>query len=55
MSSKRFDLAVVLNYYAPYVSGLTEAARLLAEGFAARAAGWPSSASGTTPPCPGTR
>ncbi|MGY0234319.1 glycosyltransferase family 4 protein [Longispora urticae] len=36
MSSKRFDLAVVLNYYAPYVSGLTEAARLLAEGFAAR-------------------
>ncbi|MDB1087433.1 glycosyltransferase family 4 protein [Streptomyces sp. ACA25] len=33
-----FDVTVVLDYYAPYVSGLTEAARLTAEGLAAR--GW---------------
>jgi glycosyltransferase involved in cell wall biosynthesis len=32
----RYDVTVVLNYYAPYVSGLTEAARLVAEGLAAR-------------------
>ena len=32
------DLVVVLNYYAPYVSGLTESARIVAEGMAAR--GW---------------
>jgi glycosyltransferase involved in cell wall biosynthesis len=32
------DLAVAVNYYAPYVSGLTEAARLVAEGLAAD--GW---------------
>jgi glycosyltransferase involved in cell wall biosynthesis len=30
------DLLVVLNYYAPYVSGLTNAARDVAEGLAAR-------------------
>ncbi|MFD7137637.1 glycosyltransferase family 4 protein [Streptomyces sp. NPDC059894] len=34
----RFDVTVMLDYYAPYVSGLTEAARLTAEGLAAR--GW---------------
>lgn len=33
-----YDLAVVLNYYSPYVSGLTETAREVAEGMAAR--GW---------------
>ncbi|WP_330172442.1 glycosyltransferase family 4 protein [Streptomyces sp. NBC_01498] len=33
-----FDVTVMLDYYAPYVSGLTEAARLTAEGLAAR--GW---------------
>jgi glycosyltransferase involved in cell wall biosynthesis len=32
----RHDLAVVLNYYSPYVSGLTESAREIAEGLAAR-------------------
>jgi len=31
-----YDLVVALNYYAPYVSGLTEAARVTAEGLAAR-------------------
>lgn len=31
-------LLVALNYYAPYVSGVTEAARVVAEGLAAR--GW---------------
>lgn len=36
--SDRFDVTVMLDYYAPYVSGLTEAARLTAEGLAAR--GW---------------
>lgn len=35
---ERFDVTVVLDYYAPYVSGLTEAARITAEGLAAR--GW---------------
>jgi glycosyltransferase involved in cell wall biosynthesis len=34
----RYDLAVILNYYAPYVSGLTEVARIVAEGLAER--GW---------------
>lgn len=34
----RFDLTVMLDYYSPYVSGLTEAARLTAEGLADR--GW---------------
>jgi glycosyltransferase involved in cell wall biosynthesis len=32
------DLLVVLNYYAPYVSGLTNAAKDVAEGLAARGA-----------------
>lgn len=31
-----YDLTVALTYYAPYVSGLTETARHLAEGMAAR-------------------
>ncbi|MGW1713554.1 glycosyltransferase family 4 protein [Streptomyces sp. NPDC002156] len=34
----RFHVTVMLDYYAPYISGLTEAARLTAEGLAAR--GW---------------
>nr|WP_195969263.1 glycosyltransferase family 4 protein [Cellulomonas hominis] len=33
-----YDVVVALNYYAPYVSGVTEAARVTAEGLAAR--GW---------------
>lgn len=33
-----YDLLVALNYYSPYVSGVTEAARVVAEGAAAR--GW---------------
>lgn len=33
-----YDLVVGLNYYAPYVSGVTEFARITAEGLAAR--GW---------------
>ncbi|MGW4639513.1 glycosyltransferase family 4 protein [Sphaerisporangium sp. NPDC004334] len=33
-----FDLAVILNYYSPYVSGLTDSARAIAEGLAGR--GW---------------
>lgn len=33
-----FDVLVALDYYAPYVSGLTEHARIVAEGLAAR--GW---------------
>ncbi|MEE1753775.1 glycosyltransferase family 4 protein [Streptomyces sp. SP18CS02] len=37
-ASETFDVTVVLDYYAPYVSGLTEAARNTAEGLAAR--GW---------------
>jgi glycosyltransferase involved in cell wall biosynthesis len=32
----RYDVVVALNYYAPYVSGVTEAARVTAEGLAAR-------------------
>lgn len=32
----RWDLVVALNYYSPYVSGVTEAARVVAEGAAAR-------------------
>ncbi|MCW2529514.1 MAG: glycosyl transferase group 1 [Pseudonocardiales bacterium] len=32
------DLVVALNYYAPYVSGLTDTAKVVAEGLAAR--GW---------------
>lgn len=41
MSSKdshEYDLCVAVNYYSPYVSGLTEVARVLAEGLAGR--GW---------------
>ncbi|MGP9820844.1 glycosyltransferase family 4 protein [Salinarimonas sp. NSM] len=38
MTPDDFDVAVVLNYYAPYVSGLTETARIVAEGLADR--GW---------------
>lgn len=34
----RYDVVVALNYYAPYVSGVTEAARATAEGLAER--GW---------------
>ncbi|WP_016698812.1 glycosyltransferase family 4 protein [Actinoalloteichus spitiensis] len=33
-----YDLCVAVNYYAPYVSGLTEVARVVAEGLAER--GW---------------
>jgi glycosyltransferase involved in cell wall biosynthesis len=33
-----YDLCVAVNYYSPYVSGLTEVARVVAEGLAAR--GW---------------
>ncbi|MCD9902115.1 hypothetical protein LUR56_23815 [Streptomyces sp. MT29] len=32
----RFDVAIVLTYYLPYTSGLTEVARTVAEGLAAR-------------------
>jgi glycosyltransferase involved in cell wall biosynthesis len=32
------DLLIALNYYAPYVSGLTDSAKVIAEGLAAR--GW---------------
>ena len=39
MSDERaYDVVVALNYYAPYVSGVTEAARVTAEGLAAL--GW---------------
>jgi glycosyltransferase involved in cell wall biosynthesis len=38
MSERRRDLAVALSYYAPYVSGLTDTARVIAEGLAGR--GW---------------
>jgi len=38
VAERRRDLAVALTYYAPYVSGLTEVARGVAEGLAAR--GW---------------
>lgn len=31
----KYDVVMVLNYYAPYVSGLTEAARVVAESLAA--------------------
>ena len=33
-STKNYDVVMALNYYAPYVSGLTEAARLVAESLA---------------------
>jgi glycosyltransferase involved in cell wall biosynthesis len=35
MDDNKFDVAIVLNYYAPYVSGLTIYAQRLAEGLAA--------------------
>ncbi|MEO3814097.1 glycosyltransferase [Sphaerisporangium sp. B11E5] len=35
----RFDVAVALDCYAPYVSGLTESARIIAEGLAGRGRG----------------
>ena len=38
MPAQTRDVVVALNYYAPYVSGVTEAARVVAEGLAAR--GW---------------
>jgi glycosyltransferase involved in cell wall biosynthesis len=38
VSRTDYDLCVAVNYYAPYVSGLTEVARVVAEGLAAR--GW---------------
>ena len=34
--SPRWDVTMGLNYYAPYVSGLTEMARMVAEGLVAR-------------------
>ena len=36
--SPRTDLGIALDYYSPYVSGLTEVARVVAEGLAGR--GW---------------
>ncbi|TDB94060.1 glycosyltransferase family 1 protein [Actinomadura sp. 7K534] len=36
MDDNEYDVAIVLNYYAPYVSGLTIYAQRLAEGLAAR-------------------
>lgn len=36
MSHAEYDVVVALDYYAPYVSGVTEAARVTAEGLAAR-------------------
>ena len=35
-STSTYDVVVGLTYYAPYVSGVTEAARVVAEGLAAR-------------------
>jgi glycosyltransferase involved in cell wall biosynthesis len=35
MDDKKFDVAIILNYYAPYVSGLTIHTQRLAEGLAA--------------------
>ena len=36
MNDYDYDLCVAVNYYTPYVSGLTEVARVVAEGMAAR-------------------
>ncbi|WP_405773741.1 glycosyltransferase family 4 protein [Streptomyces sp. NBC_01538] len=36
MSDHEFDVAIILNYYAPYVSGLTIHTQRIAEGLAAR-------------------
>ncbi len=38
MTGSERSVAMALTYYHPYVSGLTEAARLVAEGLVAR--GW---------------
>jgi len=38
VTEAKYDVVVALNYYAPYVSGVTEAARVTAEGLAA--GGW---------------
>jgi len=35
MAEREYDVVVALNYYSPYVSGVTEAARVIAEGLAA--------------------
>jgi hypothetical protein len=32
---KKYDVVMAVNYYAPYISGLTEAARIVAEALAA--------------------
>ena len=34
MTHNNYDVCFVLNYYAPYISGLTETARIVAEGLA---------------------
>jgi glycosyltransferase involved in cell wall biosynthesis len=34
-AERNYDVVVALNYYSPYVSGVTEAARVIAEGLAA--------------------
>jgi glycosyltransferase involved in cell wall biosynthesis len=36
MDGNKFDVAIIINYYAPYVSGLTIHTQRLAEGLAAR-------------------
>ena len=36
LPDRRYDVVVALNYYSPYVSGVTEAARVTAEGLAER-------------------
>ena len=33
---RRYDIVCAVNYYAPYVSGLTEVVRIVAEEAAAR-------------------
>jgi glycosyltransferase involved in cell wall biosynthesis len=38
MSAADYDVCIAVTYYAPYVSGLTEVTRVVAEGLAAR--GW---------------
>ena len=34
--NKKYDVVMAVNYYAPYISGLTEAARIVAEALAAQ-------------------
>lgn len=36
MSARRYDLTIVLNYYYPYLSGVAEVAKVLAEGLTQR-------------------